>query len=182
MSHYRRWYQPGGCYFFTVVTYRRRRLFDSALARDLLGRAIREIAAETPFRTLGIVLLPDHLHALWVLPPGDADFSTRWQRIKARFTELWLAAGGDEAVTTPSQRRRGHRGVWQRRFFEHLLRDEQDLEDHCDYLHYNPVKHGYVERVADWLPSSFHRFVREGIYPADWGQAEPASILGMDYE
>ena len=95
---------------------------------------------------------------------------------------LWLRAGGNEAVVTPSQRRRGHRGVWQRRFWEHTIRDETDLENHADYIHYNPVKHGLAVRPADWHDSSFHRFQALGHYPIDWGSSEPANIVDLNYE
>src|SRR5262245_33093340 len=129
-----------------------------------------------------IVLLWDHLHCLWSLPPQDQDFSGRWQDIKQRFTAAWLENGGTEATVTSSQARRGHRGVWQRRFWEHLIRNEEDLEAHCDYIHYNPVKHGYVTRPRDWPWSSFHRFVRDGVYPLDWGCDDSARerLEGMD--
>lgn len=182
MSDYRRWYVPGGTYFFTVVTYRRRKLFDQQLARDLLGKAMRTIGEELPCETVAIVLLPDHLHAVWTLPPGDTDYSIRWKKIKDEFTTTWLAAGGTELPVTPAQARRGHRGVWQKRFWEHTIRDEEDLENHCDYAHYNPVKHGYVQRPWDWPFSSFRRFVQLGHYPWDWGRREPLNIGGMDFE
>jgi REP element-mobilizing transposase RayT len=121
-----------------------------------------------------------HLHAVWALPPGDEDFSSRWKRIKADFTERWLASGGAEMRVTPSQARRGNRGVWQRRFMEHLIRDEIDLERHCDYIHYNPVKHGLVARPWDWPYSSFRRFVSLGHYEPDWGRWQPQSLVTLD--
>jgi putative transposase len=156
-------------YFFTVVTYGRRILFEDPSARRLLGNALRAVCRERPFDVFAIVLLWDHLHSIWSLPAGDADFSQRWKRIKDHFTEAWLRADGAEMPVTPSQKDRGHRGIWQRRFWEHLLRDDDDLERHCDYIHYNPVKHGYVAQPRDWPWSSFHRFVARGIYPLDWG-------------
>jgi putative transposase len=145
MSRYRRWYQPGGTSFFTLVTYGRFGLFHDERARTLLGQVMREVSQEFPFKTVAIVLLPDHLHAIWSLPSGDADFSTRWKRIKSEFTKRWLLAGGAEVPVTQAQAGRGNRGVWQRRFIEHFIRDEEDLERHCDYIHYNPLKHGLVE-------------------------------------
>jgi putative transposase len=122
------------------------------------------------------------LHAIWTLPSGDDDFSTRWKAIKDEFTDAWLQSGGGEAPVTRSQKRRGHRGIWQRRFWEHLIRDEDDLQAHCDYVHYNPVKHGYVQKPVDWAHSSIHRFIAKGYCSADWGTAEPVSIKDMDYE
>ena len=182
MSNYRRWNQPGGTSFFTIVTYRRFWLFEEEAARKLFGEIMREVAHELPFETLAIVLLPDHLHVIWTLPPGDGDFSTRWKSIKESFTKRWLSMGGREMPVTPSQARRGNRGIWQRRFIEHLIRDEDDLERHCDYIHYNPVKHRYVSRPWDWPHSSFRRFVGLGQYEWDWGRSEPESIAGLDYE
>jgi putative transposase len=180
MSNYRRWYVPGGTLFFTLVTYRRRRLFRSELARDLLGKSLREIAATLPFTTVAMVLLEDHLHCVWTLPPGDDDYSTRWKYIKAEFTRRWLTAGGSELRTTPSQTERGNRGIWQRRFWEHVVDTNEELECVCDYIHYNPVKHGYVTRPWDWPHSTFRRFVDAGQYSADWGRTEPTHIQGLE--
>jgi putative transposase len=182
VSDYHRWYQPGGTSFFTVVTYHRVRLFDDPRARQLLGEAMRTVNDALPFHTVAIVLMPDHLHAIWTLPPGDEDFSTRWKNIKSEFTERWLASGGMELPVSPSQKRRGNRGVWQRRFIEHLIDDERDLEAHCDYTHFNPVKHELAVRPWDWEFSSFRRFVARGQYEWDWGRTQPQSIVGMDYE
>jgi putative transposase len=182
MSDYRRWHQPGGTSFFTVVAYHRFRLFDEPNAAQLLGEVMREVRDELPFETVAIVLLPEHLHTIWSLPSGDEDFSTRWKEIKTRFTTRWIAMGGKEMPVSPSQARRGNRGVWQRRFIEHLIRDEEDLANHCDYIHYNPVKHGHSQRPWDWQHSSFRRFVERGHYEWNWGQSEPESIAGLDYE
>ena len=143
---------------------------------------MRNVAESLPWRTIAVVLLYDHLHVLWSLPAGDADFSGRWQKIKIRFTQDWLAAGGEEAAVTAAQAARRHRGVWQKRFLEHLVRDEEDLSNHCDYIHYNPVKHGYVKRPWDWPHSSFRRFVAEGHYPEHWGDTEPPGLAAMDRE
>src|SRR5262245_46607835 len=138
MSNHRRWYQPGGTSFFTIVTYGRFRLFEEKPARKLLGEVMREVAQELQVETVAVVLLSDHLHEIWTLPTGDEDFSTHWKTVKQRFTERWLGMGGQEMQVTPSQARRGNRGIWQRRFIEHLIREEDDLERHCDYIHYNP--------------------------------------------
>src|SRR5262245_19660722 len=131
MSDYRRWIVDGGTYFFTVVTYRRRRLFANQAARKLLGDVMRSVAAERPFQTVAIVVLPDHLHTIWTLPLRDHDYSGRWKRIKNRFTREWLGLGGREAQVAASQSRRGHRGICQRRFWEHMVRDETDLENNA---------------------------------------------------
>ncbi|HUT95782.1 MAG TPA: transposase, partial [Thermoguttaceae bacterium] len=114
---------------------------------------------EFPFETIAACLLPDHLHMIWQLPPGDSDYSGRWKEIKSRFTERWLAGGGTELPVSESRRKRGERGVWQRRFWEHTIQDESDLEIRFDYVHYNPVKHGYVRRPWDWEHSTFRHYV-----------------------
>ena len=109
-------------------------------------------------------MLPDHLHAVWTLPAGDADFAVRWQLIKASFSRGLLR----EEPVSASRSRKRERGIWQRRYWEHTLRDEDDFARHVDYIHFNPVKHGHVERVRDWQYSSFHRMVRLGVYPENW--------------
>jgi putative transposase len=182
MPDYRRWFQPGGTFFFTVVTSQRWNLFEDSSARDLLGAVMRSVAREMPFESVATVLLWDHLHCVWTLPRGDGDYSRRWQDIKGRFTKTWLETGEVERPLTPSQRTRGHRGIWQRRFWEHQVRDKTDLERCCDYLHYNPVKHGFVPRPGDWPWSSFHRFVREGHSPPDWGRSLSANINKLEWE
>lgn len=125
-----------------------------------------------PFAMDAVVILPDHLHCIWQLPPDDADFSTRWRLIKRHF-----ALGIDAPMTA-----RGEKKVWQRRFWEHFLRDEEDWRRHMDYIHYNPVKHGYVSSPVDWVSGSFQRAVKEGLYPVDWGGQEPPSVTGMELE
>ncbi len=175
MPDYRRNYVPGGTYFFTVVTAGRRPVFASATAVALLRDAVRGQQRIRPFRIMAAVVLPDHLHMIWVLPAGDSDYSIRWSAIKAAFTKAWLESGGIEGPITSSNRRDGRRGVWQSRFIEHTCRDPRDLNHHIDYIHYNPVKHGYVTRPSDWPYSSIHRFITDGTLPADWG-ALPASL------
>ena len=168
MSDYRR-SREGRLFFFTVVTHHRRPILTSDSARTCLRRAISEVREDRPFHVTAAVLLPDHLHAIWELPRDDIDYSTRWRRIKGLFTRYWLDAGGSQAVISRSRAHRQERGVWQRRFFEHTIRDERDFRRCFDYLHVNPVKHRLVERVQDWPWSSFHKYVRSGHYPADWG-------------
>ncbi len=166
MPNYVRACIPGGSFFFTVALLERRRtlLTDHV---DLLREAFRSVKAIRPFTMEAIVVLPDHLHCIWTLPDGDADFSIRWRLIKARF------ARGIPSNERLSQRRieKSERGIWQRRFWEHALRDQRDFNAHVDYIHFNPVKHGYVTKAIDWPHSSFGRFVKRGIYPADWAAA-----------
>ncbi len=158
--------------FFTLVTHERRQFLTDDLARECLRQAIRTVRERRPFDIFAIVLLPNHLHAVWNLPPGDSDFSTRWRRVKEEFTTSYLAGGGTEGPRSTSQVKRGERGVWQRRFFEHTIFDEADLENHVNYLHYNPVKHGYASSPVEWPFSSFHRWVKDGHYDPDWGRGE----------
>ncbi len=162
MVRYRRNFIPGGTYFFTVTLADRTSsaLLDNVTA---LRMAFRIARRERPFAINAIVILPDHLHAIWTLPPGDADFSGRWRRIKAHFTHQLVTAGA------PVKRHRnGEYALWQRRFWEHTIRNEIDFARHVDYLHFNPVKHKLVSRVCDWPYSSFHVYVRRGVLPAEW--------------
>jgi putative transposase len=168
MSNYRRACVPGGTFFFTVVTHRRRRLFHLEANRTLLGEAIRDCQQDWPFEMNAIVLLPDHLHAIWTLPQGDTNYSGRWSVIKTNFTIKFLANGGRDSRVSAGKRRERRRGVWQRRFWEHVIEDEDDFEMHFDYIHYNPVKHKLVKCPSEWPASSFHRWVEAGVYPADW--------------
>lgn len=176
MPEYRRWYVLGGTYFFTLVTYERSKQLTSDLARVLLRRAIDEVRSELPFQIVSWVLLPDHLHTVWTLPPGDSNYSERWKRIKGAFSKSYLAEGGTEGVRNRSRRRRREAAVWQRRFWEHTVEDERDLLECVDYVHWNPVKHGLVSRVRDWPWSTFHRFVEAGHYAIDWGGTNPCSV------
>src|SRR5262249_3591874 len=131
---------------------------------EALQKAMRETQRNHPFSIDAIVVLPDHLHTVWTLPERDADFATRWRLIKTSFSRS-LAAG--EPISG-SRAAKGERGIWQRRYWEHTIRDEKDFERHIDYVHINPVKHGLVTRVSDWPYSSFRRMVAQGIYPDDW--------------
>jgi putative transposase len=149
MPEYRRSRVAGGTFFFIVVTHRRAKIPCSPLARHLLSEKLRDCQARWPFRVDAIILLPNHLHAVWTLPPDDPDYSRRWAWVKKEFTRAWLQAGEAEGAVSASRRRRHDRGVWQPRFWEHQIRDEHDLERHCDYIHYNPIKHGLVQCPGD---------------------------------
>ena len=151
---YRRTFQPGGSFFFTVVTAHRRPIFASADAIAMLREAFRVVRKARPFDIDAIVVLPDHLHCIWTLPDGDADFMTRWRLIKTWFSK-----------------HSAFKNIWQHRYWEHLLRDERDFEHHVDYIHFNPVRHGLANRVVEWPYSSFHRYVARGMYAVDWGGA-----------
>jgi putative transposase len=163
MTDYRRNFVPGGSFFFTVnLAERQLSLLTEHV--DELRAAFREVRQRHSFSIDAMVVLPDHLHAVWTLPYGDADFSMRWRQIKSAFSRK-LPVG--EWLST-SRSGRGERGIWQRRYWEHTIRDENDFARHVDYIHINPVKHGLVARVGDWPYSSFHRMVKLGVYPEDW--------------
>lgn len=164
MSSYRRFCIPGATWFFTVNLSKRHENKLLVNRIDVLRAAFAEVKNKHPFRLDGIVILPEHLHCILSLPTGDADYSTRWGLIKGGFSRN-IETG---ETISKSRRKRGERGLWQRRFWDHLIRDELDFQRHLDYIHWNPVKHGWVSRVKDWPHSSFHKFVRLGLYPEDW--------------
>jgi putative transposase len=170
MTSYRRNFISGGTFFFTVnLAERRLRLLTDHVG--VLRAAFRQTRAIHPFTIEAIVVLPDHLHAIWLLPEDDSDFATRWRLIKSVFSRA-LPRG--ERISE-SRISKGERGIWQRRYWEHTLRDERDFARHMDYIHFNPVKHGHVQQVKDWPYSSFHRMMRLGVYPQDWaGSAKEA--------
>lgn len=168
MPNYRRIYRPQGAYFFTLVTHKRQNLFDNAVTRQLLRHAILMEKSEHPFDLTAIVLLPNHLHCIWRLPDGDVDYSKRWGRIKSRFTKTWLAHGGRNVEVSQTRKNHRERGVWQKRFWEHRIRDEDDFIRHVNYIHFNPVKHGLARCPHEWENSSFPRWVEEGYYRKDW--------------
>ncbi|HLV18988.1 MAG TPA: transposase [Pseudomonas sp.] len=167
MPNYRRARAPGATYFFTVNLWDRS---SDLLVRhiDLLREAVGATRARHPFRIDAWVVLPDHMHCLWTLPPGDADFAVRWQVLKYHFSRR-LPLGEPRTL---SNRLRNERGIWQRRYWEHQIRDEEDFRRHADYIHINPLKHGHVTRVVDWPYSTFHRAVRGGMYAPDWAAGE----------
>jgi putative transposase len=169
MSNYRRSRVPGGTWFFTLtLADRHSRLLVDEIA--LLRRAYGQTQRSRSFRTLAICILPDHLHAIWTLPEGDADFAGRWSLLKSTFSRQLPAA-----TQSPSKARKREKGIWQRRYWEHQIRDASDLQRHVDYIHYNPVKHGLVEQVADWPYSSFNQYVEKGLLPRDWAGSDGMS-------
>ncbi len=168
MPEYRRAFQPGGTFFFTLVTEGRAPIFAEAMARRQLHQAISTCRAIRPFTMEAVVLLPDHLHLILRLAEGDANFSRHISAVKSHFTRLYLGGGGLERPRSSSRLRQRSRGVWQRRFWEHLIRDDVDLDAHMDYIHYNPVKHGLASCPHAWSHSTFIRHVQLRKYDADW--------------
>ena len=174
MTNYRRLHTPGATWFFTVnLADRRSSLLVERI--DILREALRYVQARHPFRIEAMAVLPDHLHAVWTLPPGDAAYPMRLRLLKS-----WFSRHIPEGERRRDSRvDKGERGIWQRRYWEHQVRDERDLERCVDYVHFNPVKHGHVACVGDWPYSTFHRHVAKGWLPADWGVAmEPAGDYG----
>jgi putative transposase len=173
MPDYRRWYVPGGTYFFTVVTLHRRPILCTDVARRCLHEAIEKVRADRPFEMVSIVLMPDHLHMVWTLPPEDACYPIRLKQIKEEFTRRYMNAGGEEISPSQSRLRHGERGIWQRRYWEHTILEEENLKNCVDYVHWNPKKHAHVTNVRDWHWSSFHRYVTMGEYELNWGEEDP---------
>lgn len=175
MSNYRRASIAGGTYFFTVNAFRRMPVLTEAPVRASLREAIRQARDIHPFDIDAWVLLPDHLHCIWTLPEGDADFSIRWAKIKRHVSRECGAEFGLHNLSESRNKRR-EAGLWQRRFWEHQIRDDMDFARHVDYIHWNPVKHGLVGRACEWSYSTFHRYVREGVYPHNWGLSEALQL------
>jgi putative transposase len=174
MTNYRRHRVAGGCYFFTVAIHDRRlRLLTDHI--EPLRAVFRTVKQHHPFNIDAIVILPDHLHCIWTLPEGDDDFSMRWRQIKSAFSRQ-IPLGERRSS---SRSKKGERGIWQRRYWEHAIRDDDDYQRHVDYIHYNPVKHGHVAQPAEWPHSSFLRFVRLGVYPFDWAESGAIELEGF---
>ena len=177
MATFRRSVVPGATYFFTVNTYQRRKVLTDAPFYPALKQAFLQVKALRPFTIEAFVLLPDHLHCIWTLPPDDSDYAARWNIIKRQASQ---ATRNEVApLLSASRIARRESGLWQRRFWEHQIRDEWDFARHVDYIHWNPVKHGYVSHVVDWPHSSFHRYVQQGKYHVDWG-ADNEIAFGHD--
>jgi putative transposase len=175
MVLYRRNWVPGGIFFFTVTLADRSADLLTTHA-NLLHACFAEIRRQRPFRTEAMVVMPDHLHTVWSLPSGDTEYPQRWRAIKAMFVRL-LAREGIATIRNP----RGEAAVWQSRFWEHTIRDDEDFERHVDYIHFNPVKHGYAKRPADWPHSSLHRYIRTGLRASSWGEDDEPSIQTGNY-
>jgi putative transposase len=169
VPEYRRIRRSGGTYFFTVVTHGRRPILIYPEVRHALREGINKVRQTMPFSIEAWVLLPDHLHTIWTLPEHDAKFGSRWAVIKNCVTKGCgkLLGSGERIKKSRHNRKEG--GVWQRRFWEHVIRDEADFHRHLDYIHWNPVKHGYVKNPIDWPYSTLHRLVAQGLYPSNWG-------------
>ena len=165
---YRRVWQQGGTYFFTVNLLKRKG--NDLLVRHIedLREVVKAVKARHPFKLHGWVVLPEHLHCVIELPPDDADYATRLMLIKMGFSKSLPKTERRSEVRV----RRRERGIWQRRYWKHLIRNEADYRAHMDYIHYNPVKHGWVTQVKDWPYSTFHHWVRQGVYALDWGGGE----------
>jgi putative transposase len=168
MPNYRRSRVAGGTLFFTVVTYGRLPILANPRSVEILREAWENTNERFPFKTDAVCFLPEHIHAIWTLPEGDSDYSKRWSEIKRLFSIKYSKETGLTVPINESRRKRGESAIWQRRFWEHTIKDERDLKCHVEYIHYNPVKHGHVLRTADWKWSSFHNFVEKGLYPKDW--------------
>jgi putative transposase len=164
MTEYRRNWSAGGTYFFTVVAANRAHgpLIEHI---DKLREAFRTVRHDHPFQIDAIVILPDHLHAIWTLPPEDFDYALRWKKIKAKFSRSMPKQESRSA----SRKVNGERGIWQRRYWEHTIRDDEDFQTHFDYIHFNPVKHGHVRFAREWPYSTFEQSVNQGRYPVNWG-------------
>ncbi len=179
LMRYKRQLTPNTSYFFTVVTHKRRTIFNNEQAINTLRSAFREIHAKHPFAIDAIVILPDHIHCIWTLPENDTDYSTRWRLIKTWFTKHCDRALYIEPDN--ARKNRNQQAIWQHRYWEHVIRDETDLINHIAYIHYNPVKHGLVKSVSDWSYSSFHQYVRKGWLDADWGD-DVVDVKGVGNE
>jgi putative transposase len=167
---YRRAKIGGGTFFFTVVTHNRRNFLCEQSNILLLRQGFREIIREYPFIVDAIAILPNHIHCIWTLPPGDSDFSQRWRLIKSYFSHR--CDQKYKGKISSSRQKKGEKAVWQRRFWEHQIQDENDFVSHVDYIHYNPVRHGYVTAPKDWQYSSFMLYVQKGVYDVNWGVGE----------
>jgi putative transposase len=181
MSQYHRARTEGGSYFFTIVTYRRRPLLIHPQSRKLLREIVEQVRQEYPFIIDAWVLLPDHMHCVWTLPSDDSDYSKRWGLIKAGFSKQVGELFKREEWMNKSKLKHRESTIWQRRFWEHQIRDQEDFNRHVDYVYWNPVKHGYVAHVADWHYSTFHRDVKAGIYAESWCGEDASTFESTDF-
>ncbi|MGB7913668.1 MAG: transposase [Desulfobaccales bacterium] len=181
MPEYRRIRLKGGTYFFTVVAFERQPFLTNDQVRAALREEIQEVRKTLPFTIEAWVLLPDHLHTIWTLPENDDNFASRWAIFKRGLSRRCGSLDEDKEQNGDSHSKRGEKRIWQRRFWDQLIRDDHDFQCHLDYLHWNPVKHGYVKRVLDWPYSTFHRYVANGLYPADWGGINDEDTIEMKF-
>ena len=172
MSYYRRTIAVGGCFFFTVVTYNRIPWFSDSDNVQLLRNAFKRVILKHPFKIDAIVVLPDHIHTIWQLPENDSDYSLRWRLLKSHFSR-------QKNLLTNARK---EKPVWQRRYWEHLIKDEHDWRTHLDYIHYNPVKHGLVSNPLHWPYSSFRQHIKNSWYTPDWGTIVPDNIKRLNFE
>jgi putative transposase len=182
MADYRRYFIAGGTYFFTIVTYRRRVLFDKERNVQLLREAIASVQADAPFEINAAIILPDHMHFIWSLPPGDADYSKRIGRMKASFTKAFYADRPKPEVVSESRKKHRESDIWQRRFWEHTITDEDEFERLFDYIHFNPVKHGHATCPHAWTASSFHKWVDAGVLDREWGCSCEHRTVTMSFD
>ena len=180
MPNYRRTRIAGGTYFFTVVTFRRLPLLASSSGISVLQSSFEAVMTRHPFTVEAMVIMPDHLHCSWTLPDGDHDFSTRWRLAKARFSRACQRSPVERIPSSLLRKR--EKGVWQQKFWEHCIRDDTDFNAHCDYIHYNPVKHGLAQSPGEWQHSTFGQFVQAGFYPPDWGHSISPQVMAMELE
>lgn len=181
MSEYRRANTKGGTYFFTLVTHRRQKLFLDDHVRHALREGIEKTRITFPFQIIAWVLLPDHLHCIWTLPEGDADFAKRWGMIKRHVSRHCTHIINIEQHPSVSKLKRKESNFWQRRYWEHQIRDETDFKKHVDYIHWNPLKHGLVNQISDWPHSTFHRFVHDGVYSKNWCGSGGAELNNAEF-
>ncbi len=176
MPNYIRDRTPGGTWFFTVVTYQRRNVLCDAPIREALRVAIKQIQVKYPFQIKAWVLMPDHFHCVWTLPPGDSNYSLRIGLLKRAVTLKCKSQNYERDKRSLSRQKHRESTLWQRRFWEHKIRNEKDLRHHVDYIHYNPVKHGHCQNPTDWPYSTVHNFISKRIYPVGWATPLPTVL------
>jgi len=172
--------RTGNTYFFTLVSFRRNPILCLPPIRSALRRAIVDVRATRPFDIDAWVLMPDHLHCIWTLPDDDTDYATRWTMIRSAVSRVALVSTVSTGTRNPSRIAHREASIWQRRLQEYQIRDDRDFERHVDYIHFNPVRHGHVANAADWPYSTFHRYVKNGVYPADWNATRQVEAMWIE--
>ncbi len=172
---YKRYFQPGGMFFFTLVTYKRRKLFVDERSIDLFNASVQYVQIKHPFEMDAYCICPDHIHMIWTLPEDEVDYPTRLRLLKSHFSHHYI--DGDRLIVSESRKKNGEKDIWQRRYWEHFIRDEDDYLRHLEYIHYNPVKHGLVNAPALWRYSSFSEYVEQGLYPVEWGNQDEMEYI-----